>query len=217
MGQINAIARPFVRPFAALPVRGAALKDAMMTFAATPFTAIALIGITIAALSSPASLPVTFVVAAVFIADVASRDRRAGTTGLIYAAPRLRERFVTWKLTSAAIVAMLLLIAPLLQALRHPARLLPLLVGIAFVAAAATSLGVISGNPKTFIVLFLSFWYVVVNDKGATKALDFAGFFATPAMGVTAMYAAIAIALLATAEGRSSCETARRGTAGAVM
>ena len=201
MGQINAIARPFVRPFAALPVRGAALKDAMMTFAATPFTAIALIGITIAALSSPASLPVTFVVAAVFIADVASRDRRAGTTGLIYAAPRLRERFVTWKLTSAAIVAMLLLIAPLLQAaLRHPARLLPLLVGIAFVAAAATSLGVISGNPKTFIVLFLSFWYVVVNDKGQTPALDFAGFFATPALRVTAMYAAIAIVLVAVAE-----------------
>lgn len=201
MGQINAIARPFVRPFAALPVRGAALKDAMMTFAATPFTGIALIGITIAALSAPASLQVTFVVAAIFIADVASRDRRAGTTGLIYAAPRLRERFVTWKLTSAAIVAMLLLIAPLLQAaVWYPARLLPLLAGIAFVAAAATSLGVISGNPKTFIVLFLSFWYVVVNDKGQTPALDFAGFFATPALRVTVMYAAIALALLAAAE-----------------
>ena len=69
------------------------------------------------------------------------------------------------------------------------------------VTSAATSLGVISGNPKTFIVLFLTFWYVVVNDKGATKALDFAGFFSTPAMPVMAMYAGIAIALLATAEG----------------
>lgn len=201
MGQINAIARPLVSPFAALPVRGAALKDAMMTFAATPFTAIALIGITIAAFSTPASLQITFVVAAIFIADVASRDRRAGTIGLIYAAPRLRERFVAWKLTSAALVTMLLLIAPLLQtAVVRPARLLPLLVGIAFVAAASTSLGVISGNPKTFIVVFLSFWYVVVNDKGATKALDFAGFFSTPAIAVTLMYAAIGIALLATAE-----------------
>ena len=200
MGQINALARPFVRPFAALPVRGAALKDAMMTFAATPFTGIALIGITIAALSSPASLQVTFVVAAIFVADVACRDRRVGTTGLIYAAPRLRERFVAWKFTSAGIVAILLLIAPLAQAVRHPARLLPLLVGIAFVAAAATSLGVISGNPKTFIVFFLSFWYVVVNDKGQTPTLDFAGFFATPALRVTAMYAMIAVALLAAAE-----------------
>lgn len=201
MGQINAMARPFARIFAVLPVRGAALEDAMMTFAATPFTAIALIGITIAALSAPASLQVTFVVTALFIADVASRDRRAGTTGLIYAAPSLRERFVTWKLTSAAILAMLLLIAPLLQAaFGHSARFLPLLVGIAFVAAAATSLGVISGSPKTFIVVFLTFWYVVVNDKGQTPALDFAGFFSTPALRVTISYAMLAIVFVAVAE-----------------
>jgi hypothetical protein len=158
-----------------------------------------LIGITIAALASPASLPVAFAIVAVFIADVSSRDRRAGTTGLIYAAPRLRERFVFWKLTSSAIVAVVLLIAPVLRAVSHPAKLVPLLIGILFIAAAATSLGVISGNPKTFIVLFLTFWYVVVNDNGVTKALDFAGFFATPAMGVMAMYAGIAIALLAAA------------------
>jgi len=97
-------------------------------------------------------------------------------------------------------VAAILLIAPLLRAVRHPAALLPLLAGIVFITAAATSLGVISGNPKTFIVLFLTFWYVVVNDKGATKALDFAGFFTTPAMGVMLMYVGIAIALIATAE-----------------
>lgn len=201
MRNINALARPFVRPLAAIPVRGAALKDAMMTFASTPFTAFALIGITIAALASPDSLPVAFAIVAVFIADVASRDRRAGTTGLIYAAPRLRERFVTWKLSSAAIVALLLLIAPVLHTvIAQRARLLPLLIGILFIAAAATSLGVISGNPKTFIVLFLTFWYVVVNDKGETKALDFAGFFSTPAIGVMVMYAVIAIAMLAMAE-----------------
>jgi len=201
MRNINALARPFVHPLAAIPVRGAALKDAMMTFASTPFTLFALIGITIAAIANPASLPIAFAIVAVFIADVASRDRRAGTTGLIYAAPRLRERFVTWKLSSAAIVALLLLIAPILHtAVVQRARLLPLIVGILFVAAAATSLGVISGNPKTFIVLFLTFWYVVVNDKGATKALDFAGFFSTPAMGVMVMYAGIAIGMLAMAE-----------------
>ena len=201
MRNINALARPYVRPLAAIPVRGAALKDAMMTFASTPFTLFALIGITIAAIANPASLPIAFAIVAVFIADVASRDRRAGTTGLIYAAPRLRERFVTWKLSSAAIVALLLLIAPILHtAVVQRARLLPLIVGILFIAAAATSLGVISGNPKTFIVLFLTFWYVVVNDKGATKALDFAGFFSAPAMGVMVMYAGIAVAMIAMAE-----------------
>jgi len=199
--QFSALAKPLVRPFALIPVRGAAFKDAMMTFSMTPFAGLALIGITIAALANPKSLPVTFALAAVFIADVASRDRRAATTGLISAAPRLRERFVTWKLASAVIVALLLLIAPVVRAALHPAALLPLLTGILFIAAAATALGVISGNPKTFIVLFLTFWYVVVNDKGATKALDFAGFFSTPAMTVMLMYLAIAIVMLATAEG----------------
>lgn len=201
MSNINAIARPLVRPFAAIPVRGAALTDAMMTFASMPFAGLALIGITIAAIANPRSLPVTFALAAILIADIASRDRRAGTTGLISADPRLRENFVTWKLASASIVAMLLLIGPIARAAAHPATLIPLLTGILFIAAAATSFGVISGNPKTFIVLFLTFWYVVVNDKGATKALDFAGFFSTPAMTVMLMYAGIAIVMVAAAEG----------------
>ena len=74
------------------------------------------------------------------------------------------------------------------------------LIGIAFAATAATSLGVISGNPKTFIVCFLTFWYVVVSDHGKTPAFDFAGFFATPPATVTLTYAAISIALLAVAE-----------------
>jgi hypothetical protein len=201
MGQLNAMARPLVRPIAALPVRGAALKDAILTFASTPFTGIALIGITIASIAAPASLPVMFAIAAIFIAGVASRDGSAGTLGLIYAAPRLRERFVTWKLASSAIVTLLLLAAPLVQsAIVNPSRVPALLIGIAFIAAAATSLGVISGNPKTFIVCFLTFWYVVVNDGGKTPAFDFAGFFATPAVTVTLTYAAISVALLATAE-----------------
>lgn len=70
------------------------------------------------------------------------------------------------------------------------------IIGILLIAAAATSLGVISGNPKTFIVLFLTFWYVVVNDGGKTKSLDFAGFYGTPAMSVMTMYATIAIAFV---------------------
>jgi hypothetical protein len=193
MRSFNALARPFARPLAMIPVRGAALTDAMMTFAITPFAAIALIGITIAALASAKSLPVTFALTAIFIADIASRDRRASTTALISAAPRLRENFVFWKLASASIVATMLLIVPLV---RNP---IAVLTGILFIAASATALGVISGNPKTFIVLFLTFWYVVVNDAGKTKSLDFAGFFTTPAMGVMGMYAGIAIVLIAAA------------------
>jgi hypothetical protein len=189
MRSVNALARPFARPLAAIPVRGAAMTDAMMTFAITPFTGIALIGITIAALASAKSLPITFAIAAIFIADIASRDRRAGTTALISASPRLRENLVLWKLASSSIVATILLIVPIV---RNPI----VIIGILFIAAAATALGVISGNPKTFIVLFLTFWYLVVNDGGKTKLLDFAGFYGTPAIGVMAMYAGIAIAFV---------------------
>ena len=53
-----------------------------------------------------------------------------------------------------------------------------------------------SSNPRTFIVLFLSFWYVVVSDRGATPVLDFAGLYGTPAPAVTAAYAALAVLLL---------------------
>jgi hypothetical protein len=193
MRSFNVLARPFARPFAAIPVRGAALTDAMMTFATTPFTGVALIGITIAAIAAPKSLPITFAVAALLVADIASRDRRAGTTALLSASPRLRENYVIWKFASSSIVAAMLLIVPLIQS---GAKLLP---AILFIAAAATSLGVISGNPKTFIVLFLTLWYVVVNDAGQTKSLDFAGFYGTRAIGVTAMYGAIAIAFVVAA------------------
>lgn len=192
MRGINALARPFARPLAAIPVRGAAMTDAMMTFAITPFTGIALIGISIAAFANAKSLPITFAIAAIFIADVASRDRRAATTALISASPRLRENMVLWKFASSSIVAAILLIVPVV---RHPIAI----IGILVVAAASTSLGVISGNPKTFIVLFLTFWYVVVNDGGRTKSLDFAGFYGTPAISVMVMYAAIAMAFIAAA------------------
>jgi len=189
MRGINALAKPFARMFAAIPVRGAAMTDAMMTFATTPFTGIALIGISIAAFANAKSLPITFAIAAVFIADIASRDRRAGTTALISASPRLRENLVLWKFASSSIVAAILLIVPIV---RNPIAI----IGILLIAAAATSLGVISGNPKTFIVLFLTFWYVVVNDGGKTKSLDFAAFYGTPAMSVMVMYAAISIAFV---------------------
>ena len=83
--------------------------------------------------------------------------------------------------------------------LRAPSALTTL-VAIFFVCAAATSLGVISGNPKTFIVVYLTLWYVSVSDKGATPSLNFAGFMRTPPGAVLAGYFAASIALIAAAE-----------------
>jgi len=65
---------------------------------------------------------------------------------------------------------------------------------------AAVTLGVISNNAKTFTVLFLTFWYVVMSDKGATPALDFAGFFGRATPVTIAMYAAVGAVMLAGAQ-----------------
>jgi len=167
-----------------------------------PLAAIAFIAITIATLAGADKVMLIGIApAAIFIADIASRERRAGTTALVYAAPRLRERFVFWKLGTSVVVATLILAAPIVRtALTKPASLAGLLVGIAFVCAAATSLGIISSNPKTFIVLFLTYWYIVVNDKGETPYFDFAAFYKIPPAWVTLMYAGLAVAFVAAAE-----------------
>jgi hypothetical protein len=68
------------------------------------------------------------------------------------------------------------------------------------VVSTATSLGVISGTPKTFVVVFLTFLYVVINAKGASPALDFAGFYGTATPAVTLAYAAAGAAFLALAQ-----------------
>jgi len=202
MQRFNAMAKPLSRPFTAAAMRSRVLADAMLTFAALPMAAVAFIAISTMTLASPRSLPIAVALMAVFIADVASRDRQSGTMALLYAAPRVREGFVLWKIASSTLVASILLAVPLIRtAVVNPRALPALIAGIVFVAAAATSLGIISSNPKTFIVLFLSFWYVVVNDHGVTRSLDFAGFFGTPLARVSAMYVAIAIVLVIAAHG----------------
>ncbi|HEY2323223.1 MAG TPA: hypothetical protein VGJ82_10220, partial [Thermoanaerobaculia bacterium] len=206
MQRLNAIAKPFTFPLTMLtrPLRGSAiLADARTSIAAVPLAAIAFIGIAIATLAGGHdALLIGIAPAAVFIADIASRERRAGTTALVYAAPRLRERFVFWKLGSSIVVATLILAAPVVHtAITRPGSLVALLVGIAFLCAAATSLGIISSNPKTFVVLFLSYWYLVVNDKGQTAYFDFAGFYKTTPAWVTLIYAGLSVAFVAAAEG----------------
>jgi uncharacterized membrane protein len=114
--------------------------------------------------------------------------------------PALKPAFVVWKFVSALAFAMLVLLAPVIRvAMLAPRKLPALLVGIAFTVAMATLLGIASANPKTFIVVFLSFWYLVMNDAAHTPSLDFAGFggIATPL--VTAGYLAGALAAVTAA------------------
>jgi hypothetical protein len=210
-GRLNAISKPFARVLTAvIPSTNPAAADARMTIAELPLIAPALIGFAIAAISTDV-LPIAFAAVAIAIADIASREKRAGTTAFAFASPHLRRRFVLWKFTSALLVATLFLAIPAARAIAHrPAAALPILAGLAFTCAAATALGIISGNPKTFIVGFLSFFYVVMNDKGATPSLDFAGFFGAATPPVIAAYAAASFALLALAHGMHVVELRRR-------
>ena len=181
----------------------ASRTDALMTITAMPITVLATIALAIASIAGTPQkvMPIALAAAAVLISDVSSREKRAGTTGLVFTAPRLKARFVWWKLISSAMTALIILSVPVIRLIAvRPSSAPYLFVGIAFIVAFATMLGIVSANPKTFLVLFLTFWYVVVNDGGHTPALDFAGVsgIATPA--VLAAYLTLALAAIAAAE-----------------
>ena len=214
MARFNALFKPVTRALYALGSRagdnsllGAARIDALVTLTGFPLAVAAAVGIGLATVGSSTQsfssgvMPVAFALLALLLCDVASRDARAGTTALVFASPRLRAQFVVWKLLSAIVLSVAFMAVPIVRIIaRQPSSLPALAVGILFVAAAATSLGTVSSNPKTFIVAFLSFWYVVVNDKGLTQALDFAGFYGHATALVVVCYAIAAAALLAVAE-----------------
>jgi hypothetical protein len=228
IGRFNLMAKPFARLFVwigeklvALTPRASlfrsAATDALTTIAAFPLASLAIIGFAIAALSSGEKslftgvMPIAFAGCAIAIADIACREKRAGTSALIYASPLLRARFVLWKFASSLMLALAFLAVPLTRAIAlRPSAALPLLAGVAFICAAATMLGTVSANPKTFLVAFLSFWYVTTQDKGASPSLDFAGWFGTATPIIIATYIGITIAMLIGAHAFHRNELQRR-------
>lgn len=218
LGRLNALSKPFARVFVrfassfvpASPrptLLGSALVDALTTIAAFPLAVVAVLAFGIASLAASAAsmftgvLPIAYAVCAIAIAGIACREKRAGTTALVFAAPSLRSRFVLWKFLSSLVVALLITALPLARAIMlRPAAALPLLTGLVFTTAAATALGIVSSNPKAFIAGFLPFWYIATQDKGASPSLDFAGFFGTATPAVIGMYAALALAFLTVAQ-----------------
>jgi hypothetical protein len=187
---------------------GAAWTEAMLAITAFPLSAAIVAGLAIATLATTregfirVALPIGFAAAAILVADMSTREKRSGTVGFIFAAPRLKSSFVWWKFASTILLMAIVLIAPILRiAVSSPRSLAAFAVGLVFLSALATSLGVISTNPKTFIVLFLTFWYMVINDHGRTPALDVAGFYGIATIRVTLAYSLAAVLALAAAEG----------------
>jgi hypothetical protein len=178
-------------------------NDAVLTLALQPLVLVAFLGITIASWFAPLDglLPVVFGLLALVVADVATRDVRANTLASLRAMPHLREKFVWWKFGSTLLVTVVLCAGPLVRtATLGTAPLGALFVALVFVAALATSLGVLTTNSKTFIVIFLSFWYLVVNGRGANRWLDFAGYYGVATPGTVGLYAAVSVAALIAAQ-----------------
>jgi hypothetical protein len=218
IGRFNRMSKPIARlivragnAVAALPgvplLARTAMTDALATIAQFPLASIAMIGFSVASLATDVKshfegvLPFAFAACAIALADIACREKRAGTTALVYATPGLRARFVVWKFASTLLVAIAFLGIPIARAIAlRPGSALPLLVSIVFLSAASTALGILSSNPKTFIVAFLTFWYIALSDKGASPALDFAGWFGKSTPAVSVAYAAIAVAFLTLAQ-----------------
>jgi len=215
--RINRLFKPLTRAGMALVTSGrgpsivrSAIADAILTTSATPLLALAAIGVSITALTSPfkVSGPIVIVAMGIAITGIASRETQAGTIALTFAAPFIQPRFIAFKMLSALFV---LLPFAAVQAVRlalvKPTALLPFLAGTLFMASAATFLGYLSRNAKTFTVLFLTFWYIAINDKGATPAFDFAGFNGSATPLVTAVYTIVAIGLIAAAQGVHTIRT----------
>ena len=211
VGWIGNLARPLARvswmlaPRFGQSLAGAARLDALVTLSAAPLVLIAAAGVAVATAAADSQafarsvVPLAFAVAAIAIAEMSCREVRSGTTPLAWSVPRLKEQFVWWKLMATSLVAALVLAGPLIRLLASPARLPAFAVGFLFVVACATAAGTLTSNPKTFIVLFLSFWYLVVNDRGRTPALDFTGLAGVATPLVTIVYLLIAIAATAMA------------------
>lgn len=189
-----------------LPVGGRAATEAALTLRARPAPAVGLLLSVPVSLLAPTGvlvgvlLPAILLLLAVVLADGSCRERREGSESLVFAAPRLREGYVPWKATAGLLLTLAFTGLPALRLFRtSPGAALSVLIGGLLVASAATALGVLTGTPRAFLFLFLCFWYVVLNDGGATPGLDFGGFFGGAPPGAKGFYLGLSAALLALA------------------
>jgi hypothetical protein len=213
--RLNRLVAPLVRlPLAAaraalgrLPgLAGAAAVEAILTLQLHPLVALALAAVSLASLLVPAAglrgglLPALFALLAVLLCGASNRERREGTETMIAALPRLGPGYVAWKLAAAAFIALGAAALPAARlAATAPGAAPAALVGALFIAAGATALGLLTGTPKAFLVLFLTFLYVLLNDSGHTAGLDFAGLYGAAGPAVPLAYLSGAALLLAAA------------------
>ena len=186
----------------------AALTDLLVTVRLRPVfvagvPAVALLALALPPASARPFLSGAFASLALLLADIGTREESTGLARVFAATPGAGGRVAAVKLLSASFAALLLLVP--LAAKAAVERPLALPAGVAGALVAATfsvALGTATGSPKPFVGLLLGAWYLAVNDRGRTPALDLAGFSgaATPAsvagwLAGAALLAAVALAV----------------------
>ena len=182
--------KPLTRPVSAagasiVPAAPAAIRpvlaETVMTLCQSPLILLAWLGVlATTAVGTDATvhhtLPlVVAVILAIALADLSTRDRAAGTLGMLFGMPRVQPAYAWIKMGAATLLALLFCLPPALRiAFGSPGAALSLLIAAGFMAALATALGFLSRTPKAFMGVFLLFLYLVLNG-GQTPGLDFAG------------------------------------------
>lgn len=177
------------------------LQDSLLTLRLYPVITVILVvlaAISAASREQAGVLPVIFGVLIIAVSDIGSREKRNGLVTSVFAMPGLKSNYVIWKFGSVLLVILAFAFVPLLRlAFANMSAMLSLLIGCVFTAALATCFGMLSSNPKTFIVIFGMFWYLVLNDGGKNPGFDFAGWYGTATLPVQMSYLGIAVAVLA--------------------
>lgn len=166
---------------------GSMVQDSLLTLRLSPVVVLIMIVLFVISLFSSAQkmLPVIFGVIIIAISDIGSREKRTGLLTTVFAMPAIKPNFVAWKFGSALLLILALTLVPILKfGFSSGSAMVSLVIGCLFTAAIATCFGILTSNPKTFIVLFGMFWYLVLNDGGKNPSIDFAGWYgvATPAI-----------------------------------
>lgn len=193
LSRFSALARPLAarllsvvvpaeRAAARPGLASAAATDLLITLRLRPLVVVAVpVAAVVALLVPPAAaaslLSAAFALLALVLAEVPTREERTGLSRVFAATPGAGGRLAAVKLGSASASAVLLL-GPLAAkaSVAHPLALPAALAGAFFAASLATVLGLATGSPKPFVGLLLALWYLAINDKGRSAALDVAGF-----------------------------------------
>lgn len=126
------------------------------------------------------------------VAEVAAREKLAGTWPLILGQPGVPRSTVLWKLGAVLVFLLALGLPRFLTSLAHPQLALGWLCGLVFVGGFAVAAGALSGGGKLFSGLYVALWYVALN--GAPFADFAAALSPAPALATAAIYAAIGLA-----------------------